>query len=59
VGPRFLWWSDLHSSVDRIAEARAEWRAGKTRLPPGDTESFTPAPPDDGRPLRRLNAGGR
>lgn len=56
VGPRFMWWNFIHSSLERIEEAKAAWRAGESPLPPGDTESFTPAPPDDGRPLLRLNA---
>lgn len=55
VGPRYMWWNFIHSSLDELEAAKAEWRAGRMRLPPGDTESFTPAPPDDGRPLRRLN----
>lgn len=55
-GPRYSWWNYLHSSVERIDAAKAEWRAGIVKLPVGDTESFTPAPPDHGRPLRRLNA---
>lgn len=54
VGPRLLWWNFLHSSLERIEAARAAWRAGTTPRPPGDTESFTPAPPDDGRPLVEL-----
>ena len=55
VGPRYLWWNYLHSSIERIEAAKAEWRQGKVKLPNGDTESFTPCPPDDGRPLVRLN----
>jgi redox-sensitive bicupin YhaK (pirin superfamily) len=55
VGPRYMWWNFIHSSLERLEAAKAEWRAGKTALPPGDTESFIPAPPDDGRPLLRLN----
>jgi redox-sensitive bicupin YhaK (pirin superfamily) len=55
AGPRWMWWNYLHSSLARIEEARAAWREGRVALPKGDTESFTPAPPDDGRPLRRLN----
>lgn len=55
TGRRYLWWNYLHSSLDRIEEAKAAWRAGTAKLPIGDTESFTPAPPDDGRPLRILN----
>lgn len=56
VGPRYMWWNFIHSSLDRLESAKAEWRGGRTPLPPGDTESFTPAPPDAGRPLLRLNA---
>lgn len=55
VGPRYLWWNYLHSSLDRIEAAKAEWRQGRVKLPVGDTESFTPCPADDGRPLVRLN----
>lgn len=58
VGPRYTWWNYIHSSLERIEAAKAEWRAGRVTLPPGDTESFTPAPPDDGRPLMRLNQPG-
>jgi redox-sensitive bicupin YhaK (pirin superfamily) len=56
VGPRYMWWNYIHSSLERIESARAQWRAGSVPLPPGDTESFAPAPPDQGRPLHRLNA---
>ncbi|MCB9598670.1 MAG: hypothetical protein H6719_38500, partial [Sandaracinaceae bacterium] len=55
VGPRYQWWNYLHSSLARIEEAREAWRAGTVPRPPGDTESFTPAPDDGGRPLVRLN----
>ncbi len=55
MGPRYLWWNYLHSSLDAIKSATAAWRAEDVPLPRGDTESFTPAPGDDGRPLRILN----
>jgi len=55
VGPRYAWWNYIHSSLERIEAAKAEWREGRVKLPDGDTESFTPAPPDNGRPLHRLN----
>jgi redox-sensitive bicupin YhaK (pirin superfamily) len=55
VGPRYLWWNYIHSSLERIEAAKADWRAGRVKLPNGDTESFTPCPADDGRPLIRLN----
>lgn len=59
VGPRFLWWNYASSSLERIEAAKAEWRSGAARLPPGDTESFTPAPPDHGRPLTKLGVAPR
>jgi hypothetical protein len=56
VGPRYSWWNYIHSSLHRLADAKAAWRGGAMARPPGDTEAFTPAPPDDGRPLLKLNA---
>lgn len=55
VGPRHMWWNYMHSSLERIEAAKAEWREGRVKLPVGDTESFTPCPPDEGRPLVHLN----
>jgi redox-sensitive bicupin YhaK (pirin superfamily) len=55
VGERYSWWNYIHSSLERIEAAKAEWRQGRAKLPDGDTESFTPCPPDNGRPLLRLN----
>jgi redox-sensitive bicupin YhaK (pirin superfamily) len=55
VGARYMWWNYIHSSLEPIEAAKAEWRHGRVKLPLGDTESFTPCPPDDGRPLWRLN----
>ena len=55
VGARYLWWNYLHSSLERIEAAKTEWRQGRVSLPAGDTESFTQCPPDEGRPLWRLN----
>lgn len=59
VGPRLMWWNYIHSSLERIEAAKAEWRGGRVKLPDGDTESFTPCPADDGRPLWRINQGPR
>jgi redox-sensitive bicupin YhaK (pirin superfamily) len=55
VGRRYYWWNFIHSSLERIEAAKKEWREGRWKLPTGDTESFTPCPPDDGRPLKILN----
>ncbi len=45
----------FEDSPTGIEAAKAEWRQGRVKLPTGDTESFTPCPPDDGRPLVHLN----
>src|SRR5690606_20397778 len=45
VGPRYAWWNYMHSSLERLEAAKAAWRRGEVALPPGDTESFAPAPP--------------
>lgn len=57
-GPRYMWWNYISSSLATIEEAKQAWREGRVSLPTGDTESFTPAPPDTGRPLLRITAIG-
>ena len=47
LGPRRLWWNFVHSRQQRIAEAAAEWKAGRFAPVPGETE-FIPLP--DGAP---------
>lgn len=44
VGPRFIEWNFVSSSKDRIAQAKADWRAGRMALPPSDSQEFTPLP---------------
>jgi redox-sensitive bicupin YhaK (pirin superfamily) len=43
-GPRHLWWNFVHSSQDRIEAAKADWRAGKFGVVPGDEREFIPLP---------------
>ncbi|SDF41643.1 pirin family protein [Thalassobaculum litoreum] len=43
-GPRFIWWNFVHSSKDRIESAKADWKAGKFDIVPGDEEEFIPLP---------------
>jgi redox-sensitive bicupin YhaK (pirin superfamily) len=50
-GPRYIWWNFVASSVERIEEAKVEWRAGKWEdgrfaLPPDDRDEFIPLPND-------------
>ncbi len=48
-GPRHIWWNFVSSSRDKIEEAKqawaaGDWESGLFRLPPGDTDEFTPLP---------------
>ncbi|MBV8859972.1 MAG: pirin family protein, partial [Acidobacteria bacterium] len=49
VGRRFIEWNFVSSSRERIAQAKADWRAGRMKLPDSDNAEFVPLPPD---PLR-------
>ena len=46
VGPRYIWWNLVSSSKERIAQGKADWKAGCMGLPPGDEAEFIPAPDD-------------
>ena len=49
VGERFIEWNFVSSSRDRIEQAKADWRAGRMKLPDLDNMEFVPLPSD---PLR-------
>lgn len=44
VGPRFIEWNFVHSSKERIEQAKADWRAGRMKLPDLDHEEWIPLP---------------
>jgi redox-sensitive bicupin YhaK (pirin superfamily) len=44
VGPRYLDWNFVSSSKDRIEQAKADWRAGRMKLPDADEAEFIPLP---------------
>lgn len=46
VGERFIEWNFVSSSKERIAQAKADWRAGRMKLPDLDNQEFIPLPPD-------------
>lgn len=46
VGQRFIEWNFVSSSRERIEQAKADWRAGRMKLPDGDTEEFIALPSD-------------
>ena len=43
-GKRHMWWNFVSSSRERIEQAKAEWRAGRFDIVPGDAEEFIPLP---------------
>ena len=45
VGPRYIDWNFVSSSKERIDQARADWAAGRMKLPDLDNEEFIPLPP--------------
>ena len=50
LGERFIYWNFVSSSKDRLAQAAADWKAGRMKLPDADDAEFTPSA---GRTLRR------
>ncbi|HKT74142.1 MAG TPA: pirin family protein [Steroidobacteraceae bacterium] len=45
VGERFIEWNFVSSSRERIEQAKADWRAGRMKLPDLDNQEFIPLPP--------------
>ena len=43
-GPRHIWWNFVSSSKDRIAAAKADWKAGRFDKVFGDEQDFIPMP---------------
>lgn len=43
-GPRHIWWNFVSSSQDRIAAAKADWKAGRFAPVPSDPKEFIPLP---------------
>lgn len=50
LGERFIWWNFVSSSRERIEQAKADWKAGRIKLPPNDNKEFIPLPEDRSRP---------
>lgn len=55
VGPRFIDWNFVSSSKERIEQAKADWRAGRMKLPDQDAEEFIPLPPQPGAPANPMS----
>ncbi len=46
VGERFIEWNFVSSSHERLEQAKADWRAGRMKLPDLDNGEFIPLPGD-------------
>ena len=44
LGPRHIEWNFVSSSKERIEQAKADWRAGRMKLPDFDHDEFVPLP---------------
>jgi redox-sensitive bicupin YhaK (pirin superfamily) len=44
IGERFIEWNFVSSSQERIEQAKADWRAGRMKLPHMDDQEFIPLP---------------
>ena len=49
VGERFIEWNFVSSSKERIEQAKADWRAGRMKLPDLDHHEWIPLPGDPER----------
>jgi len=43
-GPRYIWWNFVSSSKERIEQAKADWRANRFALVPGDEKECIALP---------------
>jgi redox-sensitive bicupin YhaK (pirin superfamily) len=43
-GPRHIWWNFVSSSKERIEQAKADWKAMRIGIIPGDDQEFIPLP---------------
>ncbi len=55
VGERYIEWNFVSSSRERIEQAKADWRAGRMKLPDFDHEEFIPLPPDPTPPANPMS----
>ena len=55
IGERFVEWNFVSSSRERIEEAKADWRAGRMKLPDADDAEFIPLPPDPTPPANPMS----
>jgi len=55
LSPRFIEWNFVASSKARIEQAKADWRAGRMKLPDCDDKEFIPLPGDPPPPAEPIS----
>ncbi len=55
LGPRFIEWNFVSSRRERIEQAKADWRAGRMKLPDRDNREFIPLPGDPPPPANAMS----
>jgi redox-sensitive bicupin YhaK (pirin superfamily) len=55
IGQRFIEWNFVSASKERIEQAKADWRAGRMRLPTADDKEFIPLPGDPPPPANPMS----
>ena len=55
LGERYIEWNFVSSSKERIEQAKADWRAGRMKLPDLDHDEFIPLPPDPAPPANPMS----
>jgi redox-sensitive bicupin YhaK (pirin superfamily) len=55
LGPRFIDWNFVSSRQERIEQAKADWRAGRMKLPDLDHDEFIPLPGDPAAPANPMS----
>jgi redox-sensitive bicupin YhaK (pirin superfamily) len=55
LGERFIEWNFVSSSRERIEQAKADWRAGRMKLPDLDHDEFIPLPGDPPPPANPMS----
>lgn len=51
IGERHIFWNFVSSSKDRLAQAAADWKAGRMKLPDADDGEFIPLPDEPAPPV--------
>ena len=50
LGERSLYWNFVSSSTQRLEQAKADWLAGRMKLPDLDHDEFIPLPKEETAP---------